>query len=276
MLKRALSIFEACANPGCSQTRISSRLRFSGMRVGQGRYCSPVCLHEGLTREFHDLLHRRKNVPKRQHRIPLGLLLMSRGDIDEAVLKSALQAQKLSPGIRLGRILIDMKAVTEDQVTTAVAFQWSVPVFRLHENVVPEAARLVPFALLERYRMLPVHYVRQRNHLHLAFVDAIDRTLLYAIEQMLGVTTESSIARESELIPLIRMAAQQSRPAEYALNTVAEQDLAGIVRGYALRLRSEQIDASLCGDQLWVRASGKKEPTHFLLGVPVMEAVARG
>src|SRR6266851_5350588 len=108
MLKRALSIFEACANPGCSQTRISSRLRFSGMRVGQGRYCSPVCLHEGL-----------------------------------------------SPGIRLGRILIDMKAVTEDQVTTAVAFQWSVPVFRLHENVVPEAARLVPFALLERYRMLP-------------------------------------------------------------------------------------------------------------------------
>src|SRR5258708_33865481 len=146
MLKRALSIFEACANPGCSQTRISSRLRFSGMRVGQGRYCSPVCLHEGLTREFHDLLHRRKSVPKRQHRIPLGLLLMSRGDIDEPVLKSALQAQTLSPGIRLARILIDMKAVTEDQGTTTAALPWGGPAFRLPEDVVPGAARLVPFA----------------------------------------------------------------------------------------------------------------------------------
>lgn len=275
MLKRALSIFEACANPRCSQTRMGSRLRFSGMRVGQDRYCSPACLHDGLTREFHDLLHGRKHLPRRQHRIPLGLLLMSRGDIDEPTLKAAVQAQKLSPGVRLGRILIDMKAVTEDQVTTAVASQWSVPVFRLTKNVVPEAVRLVPFALMERYRMMPVHYVRQRNHLHLAFVESLDRTLVYAIERMLGVTTESSIARESELLPLLRLAAQQTRPAEYVLNTVAGEDLAGIVRGYALRLRSEQINASLCGDQLWVRASGKREPTHFLLGVPVIEAVAR-
>lgn len=267
MLNHALSLFNTCANPGCHQRWTRSRLMFSGMYIGQDRYCSPACVHDGLAVEFQHLLYRRKAFLRRQHRIPIGLLLMSRGEIDGETLKAALREQKNSPEVKLGRILIKMGAVTEGQVTSAVASQWSVPVFRLNGQHNPEAAALVPFALMERYRILPVHFVKQRNHLHLAFADCIDRTLIYAIEQMLGVTTESSIAPESELVRRIGMAASQQRPAEYMLNSVPEGELPGIVRGYALRLRAEQIKATLCNDQVWVRTEGRSGVTHFLFGI---------
>jgi hypothetical protein len=267
MLNHALSLFNTCANPACNQRWIRSRLMFSGMYIDQQRYCSPDCVLEGLTREFQRLLFRRKTFPRRQHRIPIGLLLMSRGEIDGDTLKAALLEQKRSPAVRLGKILMKMGAVTESQITSAVASQWSVPVFRLNGQSNPVAASLVPFALMERYRMLPVHFIPQRNHLHLAFADSIDRTLIYAIEQMLGVTTESSIAPEGELMHRIGLTATAPRPAEYMLHNVSEAELPGIIRGYALRLGAEQINATLCHDQMWVRAEGRSGITHFLFGV---------
>src|SRR6266700_2703070 len=169
------------------------------------------------------------------------------------------------PESRLGQILMSMGAVSEDQITTAVAAQWSVPVLRPDPCHVPEATQLIPFALMERYKMLPVHFNKQQNRLHMAFAQAVDYSVLYSIEQMLGVKTEACMADESVLVNLIGLTSNQDRPAEYVLNNISARELVSMIAGYALRLRTERINASSCHGQIWVRATKKASvATHFM------------
>ncbi len=266
MLKKAISWLNVCANSGCRAKPVRTRLLCSGAYIGNDRYCSPDCLHTGLAEHFGELLQKPKAVQsKRRHRIPLGLELVSRGYIDGPALQAALQRQKQQPESRLGQILMSMGAVSEDQITTAVAAQWSVPVLRPDPCHVPEATQLIPFALMERYKMLPVHFNKQQNRLHMAFAQAVDYSVLYSIEQMLGVKTEACMADESVLVNLIGLTSNQDRPAEYVLNNISARELVSMIAGYALRLRTERINASSCHGQIWVRATTKASvATHFM------------
>src|ERR1700761_386544 len=251
MLKKAISWLNTCANPVCKAKPMRTRLLCSGAYLGQSRYCSPECLQTGLAERFAELIQKPKSVPvRRQHRIPLGLELVSRGCISTATLRTALQQQKQQPETRLGQILMNMGAVSEEQITSAIASQWSVPMFRLDPTQVPEAAQLVPVALMQRYKMLPVHFAKQTNKLHLAFAQVVDHSILYSIQQMLGVITEACIADESSLVRVIGCAAHQERPAEYVLNSLSGTELVSMIAGYALRLRSERISAASCNDQI--------------------------
>ncbi|HEY2391172.1 MAG TPA: hypothetical protein VGK22_08350 [Candidatus Angelobacter sp.] len=277
-LKKAISWLNVCANPLCRAKPMRTRLLCSGAYLGQARYCSPDCLRIGLAERFAELTQRPKNVPvRRQHRIPLGLELISRGGISAETLRTALLQQKQQPETRLGQILISMGAVTEDQITAAIASQWSVPVFRLDPTQVPEAAQLVPFALMQRYKMLPVYFVKQTNKLHLAFAQVVDHSILYSIQQMLGVTTEACIADESSLMRVMASAAHQERPAEYVLNSLSGTELVSMIAGYALRLRSERISAANCNDQIWVRAVSRATvATHFLTSIATLRPAVLG
>jgi hypothetical protein len=277
-LKKAISWMNVCANPACRAKPVRTRLLCSGAYLGQSRYCSPDCLRIGLTERFAALTQHPKAVPvRRQHRIPLGLELVSRGCISAETLRAALLQQKQQPETRLGQILISMGAVTEDQVTAAIASQWSVPVFRLDPSQVPEATQLVPFALMQRYKMLPVYFVKQTNKLHLAFAQVVDHSILYSIQQMLGVTTEACIADESSLMRVMALAAHQERPAEYVLNSLSGAELVSMIAGYALRLRSERISAANCNDQIWVRAVSRATvATHFLTSIATLRPATFG
>ena len=269
MLKRAISWLNACANPVCKAKPVRTRLLCSGAYIGEERYCSPDCFQAGLAQHFAELLQKPQGIQsKRKHRIPLGLELVSRGFIGGQTLQAALLRQKQQPDMRLGQILISMGSVNEERITTAIAAQWSVPVFRPDPRHVPEAAQLLPVALMERYKMLPVHFNKQQNHMHLAFAQAVDSSVLYSIEQMLGVTTEACIADESVLLHLLELAGNQERPAEYVLNNLSATELVSMIAGYALRLRTERIRTSSCHGQIWVRATARDTvATHFMFSI---------
>jgi hypothetical protein len=232
----------------------------------------------GLGERFAALTQHPRSVPtRRQHRIPLGLELVSRGCISSATLKVALQQQKKTPDVRIGQILLDMHAVGEEQITSALAAQWSVPVFRLEPGHIPEAAQFLPIALMERYKMLPVHFVKQTNKLHLAFAQVVDHSILYSIQQMLGITTEACIADESALLRAIGRAAHQERPAEYVLNSLSRTELVSMIAGYALKLRTERISAASCNEQIWIRAVSRNSlPTHFLTSITPLQTAVLG
>jgi hypothetical protein len=267
---KSLSFWHHCANPDCKSARMSTRLVCSGAFLDGQRFCSPECLQVGLDINLAELMTRPlRATVRRQHRIPLGLTLVSRGDIDTATLRSALQQQKQQPERRIGQILIEMKAVTESQVTGAVASQWSVPVFKLNPDKVPQSALQIPVYLMERYGMIPVHFNQEGKRLHLAFAQTVDHSILYSIEKMLGVHTESCIADETTVTRLIALAAQIERPAEYVLKSMTQRELVSMLAGYAIRLRAERITATRCHDQIWARTVGKAESaTHFLFAAP--------
>jgi hypothetical protein len=267
---KSLSFWYNCANPACKSARMATRLVCSGAYLDGQRFCSPDCLQTGLDSHLSELIMRPMRATiRRQHRIPLGLTLVSRGDIDTATLRAALLQQKKDPSRRLGQILIQMSAVSEGQVTNAVASQWSVPVFKLNPDKVPPAALQIPFYLMERYRMIPVHFNKEGKRLHLAFAQTVDHSVLYSIEKMLGVHTESCIADESVITRLISLAGQDERPAEYVLKSMTQRELVSMLAGYAIRLHAERVTATRCHDQIWARTVGKGETaTHFMFSAP--------
>src|SRR5262249_3935740 len=153
--------------------------------------CSPECFEQALTAAVTQLLQSKPRVPTMTHRTPLGLLMLSRGMVDNEQLKQALKAQKESGTGRVGEWLRHLGAVTEDQVTQILGVQWSIPVFPLNQSRrFLECAQLVPFPLLEMAEMVPVHHIPINQHLYVAFIDRINYSALYTLEKMLECHTE--------------------------------------------------------------------------------------
>jgi len=85
----------------------------------------------------------------------LGEILMQAGVLDQAGLRAALSEQRRWGG-HLGRILIDMKMVTEDALVQALSHQLNFPVVNISEtDIAPEVLDLVPADLAERYAIIP-------------------------------------------------------------------------------------------------------------------------
>lgn len=196
-------IIRVCENAACKQRSVlwPVWLRSAeGMRL-QGRwYCSPHCFELAALHGFLRLLATPDGSLRKPHRIPIGLILLSRGVINSEQLKQALALQRAEGKGRLGKFLQQIEAVTDQDIAVGLAAQWGCPLYPLHSaRDFLQCASLLPLTLLETGRMLPVHYARYQETLHLAFVEGVDRTALYAVEQMLHLKTIPCIVSESAL-----------------------------------------------------------------------------
>ncbi len=131
-------------------------------------------------------------------KIRIGDLLVSEGIISEAQLQDALQAQKGS-GRKLGRMLIDMGAVSEDAFLAFLSTQLGIPLVDLrHFRFDPELIKLIPEALARRFRAL----VLTRN-IDGLLVGMADPTDLFALDKIAERTSEHitpAVVRESDLL----------------------------------------------------------------------------
>ena len=134
------------------------------------------------------------------HRVPLGLLLLSRQQVTIAQLRTVLDHQRAAGHGKIGEWLQDFGFVTEQQVVAALARQWSCPVWRADCSP-PGSIPLpeIPVLLLESFRMIPVSFVPATLTLHVAFAGGIAYSMLYAIEQMLGCHTEPCLVSPTVL-----------------------------------------------------------------------------
>jgi Type II secretion system (T2SS), protein E, N-terminal domain len=202
----------------------------------------------------------------RQHRIPLGLVLLSRGLIDNQSLQEALQAQRQSRNGRLGEWLMRLGAVNEDQVTAAVAIQWGCPVFPLEgHNHFIDCAGMVPLPILEAARMAIVDYLPTGLSLYVAFANGIDHCTLRALEEMFRCRTQPCIARESSLEHALEVIRSLSRPPEIMIdNTCHPLEMAQTLRGYAAAKAAEQVRIVKCEAYIWAQLEKSSRPTNVL------------
>ena len=180
-----------CANDACtfrSRVRKFLQLRKNEGVVLQGRwYCSLDCFEQGITGAFSGLLKLADEPMTHVHRVPLGLQLLGRGVISQDQLKAGLNAQRCAGNDRLGRCLIRLGAASPLDISTALAAQWGCAVFPLDRDCrYRDCSQMIPFALMESSRMIPVHYVPDSHLLFLGFAEDIDHTSLYWIEHLLG------------------------------------------------------------------------------------------
>jgi hypothetical protein len=251
-------MFQNCENPSCDQCRVlwPPWMRSSaGMRL-QGRwYCSPDCFEHAAQEAFLRLASAPEGVRKKSHRIPIGLLLLSRGTINDAQLKRALVMQREKGSGRIGKFLQEIQAVSEQDITAGLAAQWGCPVYPLNrEREFLQCASLLPMTLLETGRMLPVHHIPLQQTLYLAFVEGVDHGALYTVEQMLHLRTIPCIVSESALAEAFEALHRAGNvPATVFDSPLEPREMARTTCSYAWQVGAEDVSMARSGRFLWVR-----------------------
>lgn len=237
--------------------------RREGIRIGTEWFCSTVCLESALQGKLEPILNVAEPThPRRNHRMPLGLTLLSLGVITPEQLAQALQMHRRGEG-RVGACLRNLNAVTELQVLRALGTQWSCPVYPTDRE--PEALNRLPRALQVFHRMAPMHWVQSTRELYVAFSDSIDYGALLGIERMLDCRTRPCIGSESAIAQALETCHCESFDRELLFSTRTPiNEAVRIICGYAQQIGAEDISFSECSAHVWVRLRCGQESFDLL------------
>jgi hypothetical protein len=210
------------------------------------------------------------------HRIPLGLMLLSRQQLTAAQLRTALERQRAEGRGRIGEWLQRLGFATEWQITAALARQWSCPVLRNSSGTLG-ASRFtpIPVLLLESTRMIPVEFAVASKTLLIAFSEGIDHSVLYAVEQMLGYRTEACFVCPSVLHKGLEALAQIRGSGDVIFDRVEDaRECARIIVSYAAKVAAEEVRLVKCGHHLWIRLKqSEREAVNLVLRTPTSKAL---
>ena len=245
---------------GCDSGRLRSRWqrmhrRSSGVRLLGRRYCGAACLRQALL----EILGQSRPAPRHaaitSHRVPLGLILLSRQQLSAEQLRSALESQRNADGRgKIGEWLQQLGFATALDITAALARQWGCPLLRSEAtNLLADHCPAIPLSLLESFQMMPVELVESNRTLLVAFSGGVDHTALYAIERMLGYHTEPCLVTASTMRQGLLALAGIRVSDELVFDLVEDPECAYIIGSYAAKLRAQEIRLVRCGKHLWVR-----------------------
>lgn len=259
----------SCQNHQCPQAQGSWLGRWrrpKGIWLNRRWYCGPECFEHGAAAEFSRFNLRGERSKSIRYRLPLGLLMLSKGFISSQGMQQALKAQRESQRGRFGEWLIQLGIVTEEQLTTALGMQWGCPVFHLAQSPgLGECALMVPLYAMEAARMAPVHFLPSSRTLYVAFSDGIDFSTLRSIGQMLDCGTEPCVISQSEMAAAHEEIRRMDRPSETMLDCPRDfRDLARQVREWAESNQAERVGAVSCPECFWVRIEGPAAIGHLL------------
>jgi Type II secretion system (T2SS), protein E, N-terminal domain len=266
--------FPRCAYSECAFRAAWRRLLPAhGIQLQQQWYCSPQCFESAARRCFSRASITPAAAPRGQHRIPLGLVLLSRGQLSNTQLRSALQAQRENGCGRIGQWLEKMGFATEEQVTSAMGMQWACPVLPASAVSSTDFAATLPIRLLENFRMLPVHFSRERV-LYLAFSEGVDYTALYAIEQALQCRTEACLVGSTTMEAALARLVQHRRAGDCLFeDRLSDAEMARITCGCVIKLGAREVRIVACGEYVWARLEPESGPTNLLFRRPESVAV---
>ncbi len=252
-----------CANAACPRPQTlwaRWRVRHDGVQFRNGWYCSPECFETALASCLHILVRTpwAKTLPT--HRLPLGLVLLSQGLINQDQLRQALRSQRLSPGTKkkLGEWLVSQGAVSEQDITRALAIQHGCPVFPVH-HAEPLRNALFPIPLMHFYRAVPVTYSPARSILYIGFLEGVNRGFLTALEQMLRCHAEPCMVSPRSYRDLLEQ--QSSRPGDVVAfdQGLSVLDMSRTISNYAQKTGTESCELSRCENTLWTRLKGRNQ-----------------
>jgi Type II secretion system (T2SS), protein E, N-terminal domain len=240
------------------------------IRLRSSSYCAPKCFENAAREYFSNACAPVAAACPIQHRIPLGLLMLSRGQLTHQQLQAALEAQQSSRQQRIGEWLEELGFATEQQVTKALGLQWACPVLAWRTPHDSGCGRMLPYRLMERFRMLPVQFVAATRIFYVAFCDGIDYTALYAIEQMLDCRTEACLISRSSMDRELERMGHEARTGDLLFESWHDPAaMAHITCGYALKLGANEVRIVGCGEYIWVRAEAGREVATLLFRHPL-------
>ena len=198
----------------------------------------------------------------------LGDLLVKDKAITSEQLEAAVKAQKASPNLRLGSVLVKMGFLSDDDVTNFLSRQYGVPAINLEFfEIDPAVVKLIPEDTAKRYQILPLS--RVGASLTIAMVDPTNVFAMDDVKFMTGFNIEPVVASESSIIAGI----------EKAYSAVPEEDtssletiIASMGEESAVELEAEEAEATLSE----LESSAEEAPIVKLVNLILSDAVKRG
>lgn len=127
----------------------------------------------------------------------LGDLLIERGYINDAQLRTALDEQK-STGKRVGHILVETGIITEEHLLEAISDRLLIPKVTLEAMVIdPAVVQRVPVEMARRYTLIPVFSIG--NTLTLAMADPLNFIAIDEIKYHTGCEIKRAVATITEI-----------------------------------------------------------------------------
>ena len=256
----------ACANPACAKKPLARAiaLRAMGISLAEEWFCGMDCFEEAAHQKLATAMaSRHAQEPAPRLRMPLGLALVSRGNLNAEQLKIVLHEQERSGG-NVGDIVQRLGLATAEQVTAAVAAQWSCAVFPLRDRVLAPPVS-VPRCLLEAYGMLPVHFVESGRRLMVGFVTRVQYHILHTIEHITSCVATPCFITAREYEQHLHSAAFGERENEIVFDRVSgTTEMARLARNYANQIGARQTRFGICRDYLWMRIWGARNEMDLL------------
>ena len=139
-----------------------------------------------------------KQAPSRIEQV--GEILLSHGVITTDQLRQAIEVQRQSKA-RLGRVLVEMGAVSERQLARALAQQWGLPYTELAEDSAnADVAKMIPAYLAQRHGVIAVD--REQDRLIVAMSDPSNVVAIDDIRLLTGLDIDIIIASPDDVARL--------------------------------------------------------------------------
>lgn len=127
-------------------------------------------------------------------KLRLGDVLVNSGVITEGDLEKGLSRQK-GTGRKLGEVLVDEGLVTEENIARALSSQLRYDMVELQNiEIDDEVLKLVPAAVLKKYKVLPFEYSQDTMMLRVAMADPMDMAALDDINIITNMQVEPVVA----------------------------------------------------------------------------------
>lgn len=227
----------------------------SGIEFEGRWYCGVFCLQPVLEMRVAGLFGGLLPERVKPYRHALGALLIGRGVISRDNLQEALRLQRLAGTRKIGDWLREMRAITEEQLVSALGQQWGCPVFPLeHQPAQRACLDLVPVHLLEFAHAVPAHLSPDGGTLHMAFADHLDHSLLYAVGVMLGCQTFACVAAESAVAMVLVDLRRGSDGNQVCFESFRDpREVTRTICSYAGELQASRVTMARVAGHLWIR-----------------------
>jgi len=226
--------------------------------------CSPSCLEAAALTQFERLCATR--TPVSQHRVPLGLLMLSRGYVTEAQLQATLSAQREAGFGKLGDWALKLQFVTERQLLNALSLPC--PVLALQTPPDFTCTELLPWNLLRSLRMMPIRLIRSTHLLYMAVCEKLEHASLGAIEQILHCRVVPCLVSDRAMDRWLENGSLLKATRVLVFEKISgAAEMTSITSSYAGRLEADEVQIVRCGPYAWVRLDVAHTPTDLLFNV---------
>jgi hypothetical protein len=194
---RANRWIDVCGNRECRTGWLQLFRSRSCPRFEEKWGCSAVCMERMIADTLRSQIESWEPVPaERALRMPLGLILLSRGWISHRELQEALAAQRRAQNGRIGEWLHRLHGISEETITKALGIQWNCTVLPSGMPGLEFARSLTPVFLRNRYGLAPLRQGSDRS-LYLAGKYRAEHAAARAMEYMFREPVHAAFLEDS-------------------------------------------------------------------------------